>query len=261
MKKKDKKEITIDDINSFFGNKNEYFISAVHSHLDSIPFAHQLGLDLDCTFSRLTQIKPDPREGEACFNLYHASLPSQYNVYCCILENKTTEYQLQFFFTAKGKNKLSFQTGFLYKPDLYLFNKGGLTVFKTDFFNVDYLILFYGENRQQLVDTRERMNQIYSGKVEDVSHYLDKGISKGAKQIEQFLKGSFYFIETTRIQKEREEQLRQFGIYNKIPKENLEDPVLTAVYNDPDYDPNNKKVTITINNDIQSIISDEKEFY
>ena len=29
------------------------------------------------------------------------------------------------------------------------------------------------------------MNQIYSGKVEDVSHF-DKGISKGAKQIEQF---------------------------------------------------------------------------
>ena len=122
------------------------------------------------------------------------------------------------------------------------------------------MILFYGENRQQLVDTRERMNQIYSGKVEDVSHYLDKGISKGAKQIEQFLKGSFYFIETTRIQKEREEQLRQFGIYNKIPKENLEDPVLTAVYNDPIMIPI-IKVTITINNDIQSIISDEKEFY
>ena len=39
--KKQESKITIDDINSF-GNKNEYFISAVHSHLDSIPFAHQL---------------------------------------------------------------------------------------------------------------------------------------------------------------------------------------------------------------------------
>lgn len=255
------KEIQIRDINFFFGNKNEYFISAVRSHLDSIPFAHQLGLNLDCTFSWLTQIKPDPQEGEACFNLYHASLASEYNVHCCILENKTTEYQLQFFITGKGKKKSTPQTGFLYKPDLYLLNKGGLTVFKTDLFNVDYLLLFYGENLQQLTHSRDRVNQLYSGNVLELSHYLKPGTDRKTKQIEQFLKNSFYFIEITRAQKKQEEQLKQFGIYNRIPRENPEDPVLTAVYNDPIYTPINEKVTITINKYLQSILSDEEDYY
>ena len=258
MKNKEIKEFTISDINSFFGNKNEYFITAVRSDLDSIPFAHQLGLDLDCSFSWLTHIIPEPQEGEARFNLYHASLSSQYNVYCCILENKTKEYKKEFFSEGQGKNK--FKSGFLLPPPLYLFAKKGLLVFKRPLFRVDYLILFYGENHQQLENTQDLVNQIFSGNVTDLSHYL-KGTERGTKKIEQFLKNSFYFIETTRIQKKQEELLKQLGAYNKIPKENLVDPLLTAVYDDPIYNPVDEKVTITINKDIQAIISDEKEYY
>lgn len=217
------------EIKDFFGTKNEYSIFAVKSNLSLFPFTSNFEKITSTNFYYLTTIEADPISNKAQFNVMYSLIFKEENTHCYIIENKTTQYANKEVIQASVEKKLSFQTLALFDDTLYLFNKEGLSIFKSNFAYYDYLILIHNQKNKDISFLVDSLFEQKNLKPIDISSLLTSKNPKQDKPIELFLQHTFCSLEVSTLDFQHHQTLSKIGSIFKIPDENIVNPLKVLI--------------------------------
>lgn len=213
------------EIKDFFGSKNEYKIFALKSNLSLFPFTSHFEKITTTNFFYLTNIIADPGNNQAQFNVMYSLVSKEDNTHCYIIENKTSQYANKEVIQASVEKKLSFQTLALFDDTLYLFNKEGLTIYKSYFAYYDYLVLIHNQRDKDISFLVNTLFEQKNLKPIDISTLLITNNKKQDKPIEDFLIKTFCTLEVSTQKFQHKQTLSKIGPIFKIPEENIVNPL------------------------------------
>lgn len=235
-----------------FGSIKQYKLFAVKSSHSLIPFTASFDRIVASKFCYLTDFVADPNQFSAHFAVMYALLSKEENVHSCIMENKTTSYSDQVSLTSNKEKNLPFQTISMFEDVLYLFNKDGFKIFKTNLNYYDYLIFVFADKEKNLEPYIEPIFKYEPYKTIDLSYLLNQNEGKESKNIFEFLKNCFCKLEISITDYNRSKLSKRLGKNNKIPKENILFPLKLEI-GDEIYN----KLTQNVNDDYLNFLTQE----
>ena len=247
---KDKKNSNPNIHNEAFGSLKKYQLFALKSPLDLIPFTASFEKLIHQPFSFLFSYLVNPERFNAQYNVMYSLFPK--DIHCCIMENKTVIYNDEESLSSNKEKKLPFQTLSLFEDILYLFNKNGFTILKTDIKDYDYLCLIVADKEK----TTEHYTQFFVEnpiyKTVDLSYLMDKDNPGFNKTNFQFLIKTFSDFQV-QISEFHHNKLNQLlGEKNRILNENFYLPLKVFIESDI-----TQKLTQDVNDDYIQILTQE----
>ena len=168
------------------------------------------------------------------------------------MENKTTSYSDQVSVTSNKEKNLPFQTISLFEDVLYLFNKDGFKIFKTNLNYYDFLIFVFADKEKYLESYINPIFEYEPFKAIDISYLLDQKEGKEKKNIFEFLNNCFCQLEIKISSYQYSKLSMQLGKNNKIPKENILFPLKLDI-----SDEITNKLTQNVNDEYLKFLTQE----
>jgi len=247
-----KNKNTYIDVLDVFGSIKQYKLFAVKSSQNLIPFTASFDRIVSGKFNYLTDFVAAPNQFSAHFSVMYALLSKEENIHCCIMENKTTSYSDQVSVTSNKEKNLPFQTISLFEDVLYLFNKDGFKIFKTNLNYYDFLIFIFADKEKYLESYINPIFEYEPFKAIDISYLLDQKEGKEKKNIFEFLNNCFCQLEIKISSYQYSKLSMQLGKNNKIPKENILFPLKLDI-----SDEITNKLTQNVNDDYLKFLTQE----
>ena len=169
------KNITLADS---FGQRNDYFVFAVKSDLELVPFISQLSQTLKVDCATLGDIEtPLPFQAGFC-SFYAYAAEDKLNLF--VLENKTSRCVEEV--VAESEKVLPFHTLSLFETEAFLCNSGGHCEFSWNYTNADYLFLIYVDKGHDITPFRKSLNESGFLRYEDQTEEVFKSVELPTKK-------------------------------------------------------------------------------
>lgn len=213
------------NISTSFGENYAYHIVALKSNYSFFRFAFSMGEELENPFTYLTTITEKNEEHEGYFRVAVASSNQEDNLCYYLIENKTYNYNGCTFIKSNKEKGCTFQTLSLFEEMLYLINKNGLSIYRGEIADYDYLLfaVFNNESESQITEFKEKIHTLTKLKAIDCSSLIMH--TKGKKKeisTRNCLRDLFYQLEIYTQNFIQQRIINILAPRVNIPKENID---------------------------------------